>query len=281
MLTLKCQTSFLESHDAARSVSRFGDGNPDNRFKIAKLLAMLQTTLGGTLYVHQGQEIGMANLAYDIPIEAYVDIETKGFLQDMLRTRQAAELGRVIEMDEIVQEVADQVRLKARDHGRMPMPWDNTKPYAGFSDATDNTQPWTRMNSDSAVCNVADQESDANSVLNFWKRMLSFRRAHSDTLGFGDFEPSALDNGPVFAYHRKALVDEGAAADNMLMVLNLTNQDKAPFTLPASTEGDIVDYTVMQCTSPKGAGGYADSRYNSREELGLSPYEGLILACGR
>lgn len=66
------QTVFLESHDAARSVSRFGDGAIDNRFKVAKMLAMLETTLSGTLFMHQGQEIGMANLAEDIPIEEYM-----------------------------------------------------------------------------------------------------------------------------------------------------------------------------------------------------------------
>ena len=41
------------------------------------MLAMLETSLGGTLFIHQGQEIGMANLANDIPIEEYEDIETK------------------------------------------------------------------------------------------------------------------------------------------------------------------------------------------------------------
>ncbi|KAL8813877.1 MAG: hypothetical protein Q9191_008589 [Dirinaria sp. TL-2023a] len=220
----------------------------------------------------------MANLAKDIPIDEYMDIETKAFLGDMHRLRQAAEPGRAIEMGEIVQEVADQVRLKARDHGRMPMPWDSAKPHAGFSDARDGTQPWTRMNTDTAVCNVADQERVSDSVLNFWKRMLSFRRAHPETLVFGDFEPVSLDNGTVFAYHRTAIANEGRAADNMLTVLNLTKQNDVSFRLPTSADGQRVDYTVMQRSREKKGSRCGGGHYRTGEELDLRAYEGLILA---
>ena len=73
------------------------------------MLAMLETTLGGTLFMHQGQEIGMANLSEDIPIDQYVDIETKGFLRDLRQLRQHAEPHRTIELGEIIEEVADEV----------------------------------------------------------------------------------------------------------------------------------------------------------------------------
>lgn len=46
------QSVFLETHDTARPVSRFGDNTPQNRFKVAKLLALLETTLQGTLYLY-------------------------------------------------------------------------------------------------------------------------------------------------------------------------------------------------------------------------------------
>jgi oligo-1,6-glucosidase len=45
------------------------------------MLAMLSTTLGGTLFLYQGQEIGLANLADDITVSEYPDIETRNFCQ--------------------------------------------------------------------------------------------------------------------------------------------------------------------------------------------------------
>jgi alpha-glucosidase len=55
-------TSFLENHDGGRSVTRFCSDTPEFRVVSAKMLAVLLTTLSGTLYVYQGQEIGMINV---------------------------------------------------------------------------------------------------------------------------------------------------------------------------------------------------------------------------
>lgn len=272
------QTVFLESHDAARSVSRFGDRGQDNRFRVAKMLAMLETTLAGTLFMHQGQEIGMANLAEDIPIEEYMDIETKGFLHDLRQLRQAAEPDRVIELKEIVDEVADQVRLKARDHGRMPMPWDGNKPNAGFSEARDGIRPWTRVDSDFDLCHVAHQEKFTNSVLKFWQRMLAFRRQHVETLVFGDFEPVALDNEPVFAYHRTPPAGSGDKSNNILVVLNMTSNSDTVFRMPTSTRGDVVEFSMLECSRSKNAHSCAGQKYTTGEEVVLRAYEGLVLS---
>ena len=69
-------TLYIENHDQARSVSRFGNDSPQWRALSAKLLAILQTTQTGTLYVYQGEEIGMRNCPKDWPIEEFKDIET-------------------------------------------------------------------------------------------------------------------------------------------------------------------------------------------------------------
>jgi oligo-1,6-glucosidase len=272
------QTVFLESHDAARSVSRFGDRNPDNRFKVAKMLAMLETTLSGTLFLHQGQEIGMANLADDIPIEEYMDIETKGFLHDLRELRQATTPDRVVELKEIVDEVADEVRLKARDHGRMPMPWNGEKTHAGFSDASDGVRPWTRINSDFDLCNVAHQEKLSNSVLHYWRRMLAFRKANAETLLFGDFEPVSLDNGPVFAYHRVPLPDAPVDARKMLVVLNMTSDSDVDFVVPADVDGKSAEYKIIESSRSKKGHNPLGKSYQTGEEVRLRAYEGLILS---
>jgi glycosidase len=68
---------FIENHDNPRSVTRYTDDSDAWRDKGAKLLALMQTTLGGTLFVYQGEEIGMRNAPthWDIS-EEYKDIET-------------------------------------------------------------------------------------------------------------------------------------------------------------------------------------------------------------
>lgn len=54
-------TVFLENHDQGRSVSRFGSDLPEFREQVAKMLASLLATMTGTLFLYQGQEIGLIN----------------------------------------------------------------------------------------------------------------------------------------------------------------------------------------------------------------------------
>lgn len=75
---------FLECHDQARSVSRYTNDSDEYREQAAKMLALMQTTLGGTLYLYQGQEIGMRNFPADWDPEIeYKDIETLNFWNRM------------------------------------------------------------------------------------------------------------------------------------------------------------------------------------------------------
>lgn len=46
------------------------------------MLAVMQCTLSGTLYVYQGEEIAMANLPTDWPIEEYKDIASQAYYHE-------------------------------------------------------------------------------------------------------------------------------------------------------------------------------------------------------
>lgn len=70
---------FLENHDQGRSVSRFASDEPQFRVYAAKMLATFIALQSGTLFVYQGQEIGMANMPKDWSIEEYKDIETQNY----------------------------------------------------------------------------------------------------------------------------------------------------------------------------------------------------------
>lgn len=265
------QTFFLESHDAARSVTRFGDRTAANRWRAARMLAMLSTTLSGTLFMHQGQEIGLANLADDIPVSTYPDIETRNFCATIRERREAEARERGLPIESIdMSDVEREIRLKARDHGRIPIPWDSREANCGFSTAP-SEQLWTPMNGDGEICNVASQEQEPESVLNYWRKMLAFRKERAEALVFGDFEPvSELDDGPVFAYWRKEVGDAGGA--DLLVLLNMANGMDVQFTLP----GDGA-YGVLQSTEVRDV--KRIERLRGGEVVSLSAYGGLVLEC--
>ena len=71
---------FIENHDNPRSVSRYCDDGDTYREYGAKLLALMQTTLSGTLFVYQGEELGMRNvwLVFELdPLYIYPSLNRK------------------------------------------------------------------------------------------------------------------------------------------------------------------------------------------------------------
>lgn len=70
---------FCENHDQPRSISRYTDDSDEWREYGAKLLCLMQTTLAGTLFVYQGEEIGMRNVPTSWRPEEYKDIESVNF----------------------------------------------------------------------------------------------------------------------------------------------------------------------------------------------------------
>lgn len=54
-------TTFCENHDQGRSVSRYASDAPEYRAVSSKMLAILTCSLTGTLFIYQGQEIGMVS----------------------------------------------------------------------------------------------------------------------------------------------------------------------------------------------------------------------------
>ncbi|KAL3479683.1 glycoside hydrolase [Aspergillus californicus] len=185
--------TFLENHDQARAVSRFGcDETPELRTSSAKLLAIFLAGLSGTLFLHQGQEIGMVNAPITWPISEYKDIASINYYNAVQNQTDgdAAALQRA------------KVGLQhiARDHGRLPMQWDNTL-NAGFTEAV---QSWMRVHDDYADINVERQRLDPGSVLSFWKSMLRLRKEHDDVLVHGAFRIIDDSNENVFIYEKKA-----------------------------------------------------------------------------
>jgi len=71
--------TFIENHDHSRAVSRFGNDSDEWRALSAKMLALLEVTLGGTQYVYQGQELGLKNFPRSWGIEEYKDVASQNY----------------------------------------------------------------------------------------------------------------------------------------------------------------------------------------------------------
>ncbi|RDB27402.1 Alpha-glucosidase [Hypsizygus marmoreus] len=183
---------FIENHDHSRSVSRFGNDSDKWRALSAKMLALLEITLGGTQYVYQGQELGLKNFPRSWGIEEYKDVASQNHWKQVLEKRRE-ETGRE---DPDMSDVLDGYQRKARDHARVPMQWD-ARSNAGFTTGT----PWMRVNDDYQEWNAAAQVDDDSSVYRFWKTALKTRKAN-EVLIYGDFVDLEPDHGQVFASTR-------------------------------------------------------------------------------
>lgn len=173
---------FLGNHDFSRMVSRFGN-DEEYHNKSAKLLALLLFSMRGTVYVYQGDEIGMTNVAYP-DISYYNDVET-------LNSWKAAEaenkdMNRYLKL----------VHKQSRDNARTPMQWNSSK-NAGFS----ASKPWLQVNPNYEYINVEIQENDPESILNFYRKMISFRK-NNRCMVYGDYECLNENDENLYFYTR-------------------------------------------------------------------------------
>ncbi|KAJ3295732.1 hypothetical protein HK104_002371 [Borealophlyctis nickersoniae] len=175
---------YLENHDQPRSVSRFASDTSTERTHAAKMLATFMCLLRGTMFLYQGQELGMKNLPPEnLEIGVFRDIETLRFWESVLQKRRAdnkvkihriGPLGGIDPVDEVdMSDVLSSLAKKSRDNARTPMHW-SPSPNAGFT--LPSVDPWIPVNPDYTDCNVETQSPDPSSVLTYWKKLLAYRK---------------------------------------------------------------------------------------------------------
>ncbi|KAN0065909.1 hypothetical protein ACQY0O_001042 [Thecaphora frezii] len=205
-------TVFCENHDQARSISRYASDKPEHITDSGKLLALLNTTLSGTLYIYQGQEIGMTNVPSEWPIEEYLDINSINYYRGVeqktggdAKALEAALAG---------------INKYARDNGRTPVQWSGEE-NGGFS-KTPSTKPWMRTNNNYKRINVAAQQKDKGSVLSFYKRAIETRKRYGSLLGHGRFELVDKEDAKLFKYVKRSADGEQRA----FVVLNFSGSEQ-------------------------------------------------------
>ena len=207
---LECQdvgflANIIENHDEPRGVNRYLPDYAQNTDGV-KMLGTISVLLRGIPFLYQGQEIGMRNCPMD-SIEEYDDISTHGEYQLALE----AGLTKA--------EALKACYLNSRDNARTPVQWDDTA-NAGFTSG----KPWLKVNPNYKEINVKKQLAEEDSVLAYYKKLISLRKSEEwkEVFTYGRFIPLFEKEDNIFAYERKL---------NDKSVIVLANFDKGEKTL--------------------------------------------------
>jgi oligo-1,6-glucosidase len=184
----------------------------------------------------------MNNIKFD-KIEDYRDIETLNMYKKI--QQEGGDLKAFIEV---------QKNGGARDNGRTPFQWDATT-NAGFTTGT----PWLKVNPNYSTLNAAAQETDPNSVLNYFRQMVKLRKGEP-VLIYGKYTLLDKDNPDVYAYYREL------NGKKLLVLLNF--RDKPAL---ANVDTDISKAKLL--LDNYGAG----PQNAANNGISLRPYEAAVL----
>lgn len=232
------EANIIENHDQPRGASLFIP-KEDYGFYSVTALAMIIFGQRGMPFLYQGQEIGMTNRMWKL--DEYNDLETihqYHFMRESGYTEEEAKMA---------------CSHHSRDNARTPMQWTDEK-YAGFTQGT----PWLCVNENYREINVKAQEKEYGSILNFYRRLIAFRKSeeYGELLTYGDFQPLYQEQQEIFAYERNY------QGKRLIFICNFSNQ-QSEVTLDENYENVV--FVNYQQTTMIG------------NRLILKPYEAVIM----
>ncbi len=158
----------FSNHDVVRSLTRFGGNNAPPA--LAKMLLALLTSLRGTAFVYQGEELGLPDVK--LPLEV---------LQDPWG-------------------IALWPEWQGRDGCRTPIPWTEDD---AEEDLTGKQYTWLPIPAEHAKRAIALQENDPAAPLNFTRRFLKWRK-EQPALITGEITFHDTDDNKLLAFTRTA-----------------------------------------------------------------------------
>ena len=187
---------YIENHDHPRIISRYG--SEVYRTESGKMLAAMYILQRGTPFVYQGQEIGMLNI--QLPrLEMYRDV------MSFNAARIASKLMNKSAVLKLVQS-------RTRENARTPMQWSSAA-NAGFS----RVAPWFYVNPNYHQINVEAEEKDPSSILNFYRKLLRFRKDNPIVL-YGTYNELMHENEQLYVYERHY------QGKKLLVICSFTNE---------------------------------------------------------
>jgi len=227
----------FDNHDNTRSWDRFGGGaTPENKLRIAKLIATLLYTTRSTALTYYGAEIGMTTHTPTRKEDVRDPIGITGW-----------------------------PREKGRDGERTPMQWTPAPPAAGFS--TD-AHTWLPIGADFPTVNVDTETGQPDTLLTWSHRLIDYRRGYP-ALHDGGFVLLDPTNPNVLTYVRTTPAGFNAPiARPVLISVNFTNQPQTVHLNLASI-GLSDHYTWVVMDAPVAFTNYLTT-------FTLPPYASLI-----
>ena len=195
---------YIENHDHPRIISRYG--SEDYPVESGKMLAAMYILQRGTPFVYQGQEIGMTNICLP-ELSMYKDVASHNnyrVASKLFGKKKAMEL----------------LKVSSRENARTPVQWSAEK-NAGFTTGS----PWFNVNPNYTRVNVAAQEEDPDSLLNFYRALLAYRKREPLVL-WGDYKEHFPKDRNFYVYERS---HEGR---KLLVICYFGSRPRA-FTAPA------------------------------------------------
>ncbi len=174
------------NHDSVRAVSNLTAFAEKEGFaqEAAKLILFLAATLRGGAILFQGEELGLPQ-----PEMAFEDLKDPWSIN--------------LWPDFV-----------GRDGVRTPIPWDGEAAHCGFSE----TEPWMDVAEEHRGMSVAAQDADADSVLNFFRALMRWRR-EVPVLRLGE-ERSGASDSPLVVFDRHDDIS------HLTIVLNFSTQER-------------------------------------------------------
>ena len=172
---------YIENHDHPRIISRYG--SEEYRTESGKMLAAMYILQRGTPFIYQGQEIGMLN----------TNLTELGMYKDVMAQNNIDVATRFVPRSTAMKLLA----RSSRDNARTPFQWTDGK-NAGFSEGT----PWFFVNENYKDINAAQQEDDPNSLLNFYRAILKFKK-ETPVAVWGDYKEYFPKDKNFYVYARE------------------------------------------------------------------------------
>ena len=213
---------YLENHDHPRIISRYG--SEKFRSESGKMLAVSYLFQKGTPFIYQGQEIGMTNWRPEAP-EMYEDVQT------------------VWQYEHNATNKSPEKRLRrlwrsSRDSARTLVQWDDS-PNGGF---TTSDTPWFHVNPNYTEINVAQQENDPDSLLNFYRKAIALRKKLS-CVRDGNYVEHFKNSGKLYVYSRQD------GRQKILVVCSFSGR-KVRFQDPAGFPTDTAQLVLCNYDDP-------------------------------
>ena len=196
--------------------------------------------LKGTPFVYQGQEIGMSNW-YPSDPEMYEDVQTR-WQYENVGTKKSPE------------KRLERLWHGSRDSARTPVQWDDTE-NAGFTTGT----PWFYVNENYKEVNVAAQEKDENSILNFYRETIKLRKELS-CVRHGNYKEYGKHSKTLYTYSRE---DE----KQKILVVCSFSENSENWKVPAEFDLDAAELVLCN--------------YDKADSLVLRPYEARVYCWNR